>query len=205
MSIGLTLAVVVGAYILGAVPFGLMIAKRYFNVDIRELGSKNIGATNVYRVLGKKAGAAVFTLDILKGLAPVLLAHHLFGSQHAWVVLTGVAAILGHTFSPFLGFKGGKGVATSLGVAFGFSWQAGLICFVVWCLIVWITGYVSVASIVGAPLAAVLIWYFNGEDPIYAVFGIVVASFVVLKHRANIARLRRGEELKITGKKKDNQ
>jgi glycerol-3-phosphate acyltransferase PlsY len=200
---GLVFSVLVGAYIVGGIPFGLMIGKRFFNVDIREHGSRNIGATNAYRVLGKKAGAAVFILDIGKGLLPVLVARHLFPALDLWIVLTGGAAIMGHTFSPFLGFRGGKGVATSLGAAFGFSWQGAGISLITWCTIVKVTGFVSVASIFVTPLCALLTWYFNKCDLSYGVFGIVITSFVIYKHRSNIQRLLKGKELKFYEKEKD--
>ncbi|MDR3707919.1 MAG: glycerol-3-phosphate 1-O-acyltransferase PlsY [Capsulimonadaceae bacterium] len=190
-------------YLIGAIPFGLAIGKAFFKIDPREHGSKNIGATNVYRVIGWKAGAPVFALDLGKGLIPVLLMRHAFPSASWWIILTGFAAIMGHTYSPFLGFKGGKGVATSLGVAFGLSWQGSLVCFFTWLAIVLTTGYVSLASIAVTPLGAVLVYYLNDHNVAYGVFGAIITVFVIVKHRANIKRLIHGEELKTTfGKKK---
>src|SRR5436190_13526765 len=115
---------IIGSYLFGAIPFGLLIAKAIAGIDIREVGSKNIGATNVYRVVGKPAGAVVLILDVLKGLLPPVAAWRL-GMSDAWQVVAGLSAIMGHNFSPFLGFRGGKGVATSLGVLFGVSWKVG--------------------------------------------------------------------------------
>jgi glycerol-3-phosphate acyltransferase PlsY len=195
----------IGSYLVGGIPFGLTIGKTFFKIDPREHGSKNIGATNVYRVIGPKAGAIVFTLDLLKGLFPVLLAKHLF-AHHDWIIVgAGFASIMGHTVSPFLNFKGGKGVASSLGVAVGLSWKASLVSFGTWVFIVLTTGYVSLASIVSTPVGAVLVYLWNHKSPAYGIFGAIVSVFVIVKHRANIQRLMRGEELKMTRTKKTEQ
>lgn len=190
------------SYVVGGIPFGLTIGKTFFHIDPREHGSKNIGATNVYRVIGWKAGIIVFALDLGKGLVPVL-ASKLWFPTHPWAIVgAGFAAIIGHTISPFLKFKGGKGVASSLGVCVGLSWKASLVSFVVWSLIVATTGFVSLASIVATPVGAVIVYYTNGRLTPYAIFGAIVVVFVIVKHRANIQRLLRGEELKVTRKKK---
>jgi glycerol-3-phosphate acyltransferase PlsY len=135
----------------------------------------------------------------------VLAAKHFF-PDHPWIIVgAGFLAIIGHTFSPFLGFHGGKGVATSLGVTIALSWKASLAAFVVWLAIVLGTGFVSLASIVATPVGAVMIWLLNGKQIAYALFGAIVTIFVITKHRANISRLLRGEELKMTHKKKDQE
>jgi glycerol-3-phosphate acyltransferase PlsY len=190
------------SYVVGGIPFGLYVGKRFFNVDIREHGSKNIGATNAYRVLGKKAGAAVWCLDVGKGLLPVLLAKQLF-PHHDWAIIgAGFAAIMGHTYSPFLGFAGGKGVATSLGVGFGLSWKGCAAAMGVWTLLRFVTGYVSVASLLGTPVGCYLVWAENGKSLPYGVFCAFVAILVIVKHRSNIGRLLKGTEPKMSAQKK---
>jgi len=205
MPLGAYIALfLIGSYIVGGIPFGLTIGKTFFKIDPREHGSKNIGATNVYRVIGPKAGAIVFALDLGKGLVPVLIARHLFPNLPWFIVGSGFASIMGHTFSPFLQFKGGKGVAASLGVAVGLSWKASLMAFGTWAFIVATTGYVSLASLVSTPVGAIFVCYWNPRSPAYPIFCAIVTVFVFVKHRANLQRLVRGEELKITRPKKSN-
>lgn len=190
-------------YVVGGIPFGLYTGLIFFKKDIREHGSKNIGATNVWRTFGKPAGSLVWCLDVGKGLLPVLLAKHLYPDL-PWVVIgSGFLAIMGHTFSPFLGFKGGKGVATSLGVGFGLSWQGCTAAMVVWILIVKLTGYVSLASIVGTPIGCFLVWYLNRFTLPYGLLCGIIAVFVIVKHKSNIQRLMKGEEPKIAAAKAD--
>jgi len=157
MTSGLILLI---AYFVGSLPIGLAVGKLVRGIDVRDFGSGNIGASNVWRTLGPVWGIVVFALDVCKGLGPTLLARH---QPHApgWLpVAAGVAAVLGHNFSPFLRFKGGKGVATTLGVAFGLSWAAALVGFAVWGICLAVTRYISVASVVGVPAqwAAVAVW-----------------------------------------------
>lgn len=178
-------------FLLGAVPFGLVIGKLK-GIDLREKGSGNIGATNAMRQLGKPLGILVFVLDTLKGLLPTLLAKQQTLSPE-WVVGVGLIAVLGHIYSPFVRFKGGKGVATTLGVLLGLDWRVGLLGFGVFVLVVAITDYVSVGSIVAAVAQAALFWIFADPLPM-KLFGAIVGVFVILRHRANIQRLLKGEE-----------
>ena len=190
-----------GCYLVGGIPFGLYTGLWFFKVDIREHGSKNIGATNAWRVLGPKAGSVVWCLDVGKGLVPILVTKHLF-PHHDWAIIgAGFAAIMGHTYSPFLGFAGGKGVATSLGVGVGLSWQGCTAAMVVWTALKMITGYVSVASLIGTPVGCFLVWYLNGRSLPYGLFCAFVFILVLVKHRANIKRLMNGTEPKLTASK----
>jgi len=174
------------AYIAGSIPVGLAIGKIFFGIDIREHGSGNIGASNVKRILGRKAGAAAFILDVIKGLLPVLAAKHWY-PIHPWIqVLTGLAAIIGHNNSVFLKFTGGKGVATSCGVAIALSWPAALSGAGVWTIITYATGYISLGSILSAPVTGFLIWKLNHYSLPYGLFGLMVTLTVIYKHRSNI-------------------
>ena len=180
-----------GAFLLGAVPFGFLAGKMK-GIDLRKVGSGNIGATNTLRVLGVPAGVTVLLLDVLKGYLPVLLAHRL-RLDPWWVTGTGLAAILGHTFSPFLGFKGGKGVATSLGVLIGFSYTVAGATALIFLAAVAVTRYVSLGSILGALTQAACFWLLPHPLP-FRLFGLVVGLFVVVKHKDNIKRLLAGTE-----------
>ena len=186
--------VLIGGYFLGSLPFGLLIARWWAGIDVREHGSGNIGATNVYRVVGKPAGALVFALDVLKGYVPPIVAAALRLNEW-WVVGAGFAAILGHNFSPFLGFKGGKGVSTSLGVLFGIAWKAGLTAWALWGIVVAVSGYVSLGSIIAAAVLPGLSWYFYPGDWARFWFCVIAGLFSIYKHRGNIQRLRNGTEL----------
>ena len=207
------LLLTVGAYLLGSVPFGLIVG-RAKGVDPRTAGSGNIGATNVGRLLGRKFFALVFILDLLKGLLPMLAAAWIL-SQHEhtrttyllWL-LVGFAAIVGHMFSVFLGFKGGKGVATSTGVILGlwpYYTLPALAAILVWIILFTVTRYVSVGSIIGAitfPAAYAAVgawcgWPLLSEQLPLLIFAIVMAGLIVYKHRGNIARLRAGTESRI--------
>jgi glycerol-3-phosphate acyltransferase PlsY len=192
------------AFVLGAIPFGFL-AGKLRGKDLREHGSKNIGATNTLRVLGTGPGIAVLLLDALKGLAPVLLAKRA-GLPSAWVVGVGLCAVLGHIYSPFVRFKGGKGVATSLGVLIGLSPLVAGLSSVAFLIPVLLTRWVSLGSIVGAAAQAVLFFalpphYLDGDPLPYRLFGAVVAVFVIFRHRANIGRILAGTESRFGEKK----
>ena len=204
------LLLVPAAYVAGSVPFGLMVGKLK-GVDPRTAGSGNIGATNVGRLLGRRFFVFVFLLDLLKGLLPMLAAARVLrGGPHdarAYLLWLGVgfAAILGHMFSLFLGFKGGKGVATSSGVILGlfpYFTVPGVIAVGVWGAALKVTRYISAASILAAlsfPVLYVVIalvrgWPVSGEQLPLLVFAALVAAMIVYKHRSNIARLRAGTE-----------
>ena len=205
---------IVAAYLLGSVPFGLMVG-RAKGIDPRTAGSGNIGATNLGRLLGKRFFFLVFAMDMLKGMLPVLAAGWLLHSRPEtqlkfvlWL-LVAFAAIAGHMFSVFLGFKGGKGVATSCGVLLGlwpyYTWP-GLLALGVFIVTFKVSRYVSLGSILAAlsfPAAYVAIglargWPVFGAQLPLLVFGLLIAAMIVFKHRSNIARLRAGTESKFT-------
>ncbi|MBQ1890318.1 MAG: glycerol-3-phosphate 1-O-acyltransferase PlsY [Selenomonas sp.] len=183
------------AYLLGSIPNGLVFGKLLWHIDLREHGSHNIGATNAWRTLGKGPGFLIFLLDFLKGALSVWLGSLLAGTPLA-MVLAGVLAIVGHSCSLFLKFKGGKGVATGLGVIVMMMPLPALIVFLVWLAIVKISGYVSLGSIVAAALVPVLAWQF-GYPVEYIGFGVLAAAFIIIRHHANIGRLLSGTESKI--------
>ena len=183
-----------GGFLLGSLPFGFWLCKLLKGVDIRTVGSGNIGATNVFRCAGPLIGTVVLLLDIGKGFVPALVGRLVGGPDLA--VVGGAAAVLGHTFSPFLKFRGGKGVAAALGLLLGATpLVAGvaLACF----LLVFVVGrWVSLASILGALSAAVLVLTVDTPWSVRALI-LVIAALLVINHRANIRRLLRGEEPKF--------
>ena len=163
--------------------------------DLRQYGSHNIGATNAWRILGWKAGVLIFLLDFLKGQIGVLMGAYMFGLPGALVV-GGFFAMLGHIFPLFLGFKGGKGVATSLGVIAALMPKVTAIVVLVWLILFALTRYVSVGSIVAAVLTPILAAIFR-EPMVYFLFVLIMAIFVVLRHRENLLRLKAGRENKF--------
>lgn len=191
----MTYAFLALAYLLGATPTSYWVGKAFHGIDLREHGSGNLGATNALRVLGWKSALPVVLLDTLKGFVPVWLFAELAGAGFGWTLAYGAAAILGHMFSLWVGFRGGKGMATSAGAFLALAPTAVLINFGVWLALTFGTGYVSLASIVAAialpPLIAVT--PHQGGDTLLW-FATPLAVFVVWKHRANIGRLMRGEE-----------
>ncbi|GAB7028269.1 glycerol-3-phosphate 1-O-acyltransferase PlsY [Geotalea toluenoxydans] len=182
---------IMGAYLLGSIPTGLLLAKAA-GVDIRTTGSGNIGATNVYRTLGRRVGIMTLIGDCLKGLIPVLIARHL-QLPEIWVAATGLAAFLGHVYTLFLRFKGGKGVATALGVFIGISPLSVLaaLAIFVFTLIKW--RYVSLASITAAAAIPFLVALIEKKG-LLITMSVIIAALVVFKHRENIRRLRSGTE-----------
>ena len=198
------------AYLIGSFPSGY-IAGRLRGVDVRKVGSGNVGATNVTRVLGKKFGYPVFVIDFCKGLFPVLLAGaiaHRCGlsalAADLCIAIAGIFSVVGHSYPLWLGFKGGKGVATSLGVIFGISWIAALIMCAVWIVMFKMTRYVSVASIVAAitlPIAMMtLLFLHNLRSPVLVYFSLCLAAIVVIRHRSNLSRLLSGTEPRFARK-----
>jgi glycerol-3-phosphate acyltransferase PlsY len=190
-------------YLLGSIPFGLLLTKLAGQGDVRSIGSGNIGATNVLRTGNKPLAAATLILDMLKGTAAVLIARYLSrGTPNAdWAaMIAGFAAFIGHLFPVWLKFKGGKGVATFLGVMLGLVWQAMLIAALVWIATAAIFRFSSLAALVATVASPLIIWYF-GYPQIAAMFA-VLAAVVWIKHRDNISRLLAGTESQIGGKKK---
>ncbi|MHB1001758.1 MAG: glycerol-3-phosphate 1-O-acyltransferase PlsY [Armatimonadota bacterium] len=197
----LEILVLIGCYLLGSIPFGFIVAKLWKGIDIRQHGSGNIGATNIMRLLGTGPAIAVFAADILKGLIPVIVAQNLFHNTAWIVILCGLTAVIGHTLSVFLNFKGGKGVATSLGVIVGLDPRIALIGFAAWVVVVAISRYVSLASIIGAISITTCMWVFH--KPLeYIIFTLAATAFIIIKHKSNISRLLKGTEAKFGEKVK---
>ncbi|MCA0001174.1 MULTISPECIES: glycerol-3-phosphate 1-O-acyltransferase PlsY [unclassified Mesorhizobium] len=194
MTYNLILALVLG-YFLGSIPFGLLLTRAAGLGDVRQIGSGNIGATNVLRTGNKGLAAATLLLDALKGTAAVLIAGHFAPELGAWA---GLGAFLGHLFPIWLGFKGGKGVATYLGVLIGLAWQVALIFAIVWLAMAFLFRYSSLAALTAA-VAVPIALYFLSTPQIAALF-VVMSLIVFIKHRANISRLLAGTEGKIGAK-----
>ena len=192
----MSLVSIVLSYFIGAMPTGLVLVRLLKGADIRQYGSGNIGTVNVLRVAGPATAAAVLLVDILKGLVPVLLAVR-WGFSPWIVVLCGVAAIAGHNWSIFLGFRGGKGIATSFGVLVGLSGKAAVVAAVVWIVVVAITRYASLGSLLGVATVPFALWWL-GQPREYVLFGLIAALFAIYRHRGNIQRLVSGTELRIT-------
>jgi glycerol-3-phosphate acyltransferase PlsY len=199
------LLVALGAFLLGSIPTGYLVA-RAKGVDIRQHGSGNIGATNVFRTLGKPLGVFVFMVDALKGFAVVWLAGR-FGGASDWVgIIAAVAVIAGHNYTPWLGFKGGKGIATSAGVLLALMPWAVLCIAIVWFVVFKVSRYVSLASISAAaalPVAVAALWSAGcgGNGPLLG-FSVLISALAIWRHRTNIQRLRAGTESRFEGKKK---
>jgi glycerol-3-phosphate acyltransferase PlsY len=182
------------AYLLGSIPFGLVVGKVFYGVDVRQHGSGNVGTTNVFRVLGKKAGVAVLICDMLKGYVPAAVAAALF---HPWAaVFIAAAPVVGHIYSIFLKGRGGKGIATGAAVVLALVPLVFFIILVVWIALVLTTRYVSVASLVASFLVPVLTIAF-GEPLPYEIAGVLVAIVVWWAHRGNIQRLLAGDEHRV--------
>jgi glycerol-3-phosphate acyltransferase PlsY len=200
--------ILLAAYFLGSIPFGLFLAKLLGGSDVRKAGSGNIGAANVARVVGPLAGILTLLLDTAKGAAAVWLAARFTHESAVWMMLAALAALVGHCFPVWLKFKGGKGVATALGVFLALCPLAALIALLLFALVVACWRYVSLGSISAAaamPLLMYFLWAPHHAPPLIIAFGSLAAALlVVYKHGANIQRLMRGEEPKFSsGKKKD--
>ncbi len=190
-------------FLLGSIPFAYIVAKFVAGIDIRKVGSGNVGATNVARVLGLKWGSVVFILDALKGFIPVIVVRIWMPYNFELAMATSLAPILGHIFTPFLGFKGGKGVATSLGAFIALTPIGVLLGFIVWMISVLLTGYVSLGSLLGSLTTLLWVIFFDphrNSMPFLVVSSLIVA-LIWFSHRSNIRRLIRGEENKIWKKK----
>ncbi len=190
------------AYVIGATPFGYL-AGKWRGIDIREHGSGNIGATNVIRVLGKRIGIPIFILDFLKGLLPVLLFLHWEGADPNCGIAAALGAVLGHNYTFWLGYKGGKGVATSAGALLGLVPIPTLIIVGVWILGFYTTRYVAVASIAAGIVLPIATWWqqkFQFTPVFY--FTLALSTLVIWRHRSNIQRLRAGTENRFTKKPK---
>jgi len=202
---GTPVALVFIGYLLGSIPFGYLIVKLSEGRDIRASGSGNIGAANVTRTAGKGAGVLTLLLDAAKGYVAVWLAARLTGENAAWMIAAGLAAIAGHFYPVWLKFKGGKGVATGVGVFLPICWQAVAGAFVVWVLTVGVSRYVSLASMLATASLPILMHFFYapGYAPPLAVTGgaTLAAVAIILKHHENIRRLAAGQEPKFKFKR----
>lgn len=190
---------VVIAYVLGSIPTGLWLGLRLRGIDIREHGSRNIGATNTLRVLGKQLGSIALAGDIVKGAISVGLGHFAVINFGAWAyapLACGLAAIVGHTFSLFTKFKGGKGVATSAGVFLALAWKPTLAAAIVFVIVTAYTRMVSAGSIMAAVTLVVAAYFFHIELVLLTII-VAVALLVVVKHRSNIVRILRGTESRL--------
>ena len=194
MSYALLIALIFG-YLLGSVPFGLLLTRMAGLGDVRSIGSGNIGATNVLRTGRKGLAAATLLLDLLKGTAAVLIAGR-YGTDLA--MAAGFGAFLGHIFPVWLGFKGGKGVATYIGVLFGLMWQAALLFLAIWILVALALRYSSLAALVACAIVPVVLYFMSRPD--LAILFAILSVIVFIKHRANISRLMAGTEGKIGAK-----
>jgi acyl phosphate:glycerol-3-phosphate acyltransferase len=206
MMIFLAIAV---SYLLGSIPTAVWVGRRFYGVDVRTQGSGNAGATNTIRVLGLKAGVPVLLIDVLKGLVAVLLVDPITNLPHdeplrAYTLLAAsVAVVLGHTFPIWAGFRGGKGVATLLGVGFGLFPQAALVALLIFIAVFAATRYVSLGSLsAGISFPFVVFFIFPANHWIFYALAVAVAVFLPLTHRKNIVRLIQGKENKISFKKK---
>ena len=203
--------VILVAYLLGSISFSVIISKKMAGFDIREKGSGNAGATNVLRSVGKKAAVLTLLCDCLKGVVAVLFAVIVgkiaSNTDKALLVqLAGIAVVIGHTFPIFFGFKGGKGVATSLGVLLVTNWQIGLICLVFALVLMALTKMVSMGSVGAAILFPVLVLFIKTnfivtEGSGYLIYSIILAVLVAFNHRSNIKRILNGTENKLNFKK----
>lgn len=205
---------IIFAYLIGSVNFSVIISKKFAGFDLREKGSGNAGTTNTLRTVGKKAALATLLLDILKGVVAIGIAIFLgkymkdVYSPEVLVQLAGIFVILGHTFPIFFGFRGGKGIATSLGVLLVINWQIGLICLTFAVALMILTRMVSVGSIAAAILFPILTFYIGqdhfivqGKTLNYVIFSIALALLVMFNHRSNIKRIMNGTENRISFKK----
>ena len=190
-SVTLDPLLMIPAFFIGSIPFGYLIARFCYGLDIRKAGSGNIGAANALRTIGKTGAAAVLILDALKGFVPVYLVHAYFTPFAT--ALVAAAAVLGHCFSPWLGWRGGKGVATSVGAIFALSWQAGLASVGAWVVVAGATGFSSAGSLAANVVAPLALWFFT-RDPAMTAYGAFAAALIIYTHRENIVRLREGRE-----------
>jgi acyl phosphate:glycerol-3-phosphate acyltransferase len=200
MNAALQFLSIILSYLLGALPFGLMFSKLFSDVDVRSIGSGNIGATNVLRAAGKKAAVLTLLADALKGLIPVLVVNTIFQNDEI-TALSGAAAVLGHVFPIYLRFKGGKGVATSFGVVLAVAPWTGLVCLVVWGLAAFFWRYSSLSALISIACYPVLT-LFRGSDPSkpYGLLSLFIFGMIYYRHRENIKRLLSGTEPRIGGK-----
>ena len=193
------------AYLIGSIPTSVWVSKQFFGIDIREYGSGNAGATNTFRVLGSKCGSFVMLVDVIKGVVAtslyLLLPHYLTNELHQtnFMLGLGIASILGHIFPIWANFKGGKGVATLLGMAVAIQPVVAVCCIGVFLIVLFLTRFVSLSSILaGIAFMVFILFVFNEQPTFYRIFAVMVALMVVLTHQKNIGRIINGTESKVT-------
>jgi glycerol-3-phosphate acyltransferase PlsY len=195
----MTLLLLIFAYLLGSVPTGVILARAFSDVDPRIQGSKNIGATNIYRTAGKKLGVITLLGDILKGLIPVVITRSALDS-HFWIGAVALAAFLGHLYPIYLKFKGGKGIATALGAFLALAPLAAILSFLVFAAVVYKSRYISLGSLTATAAFPVFLALLHSQA-IYIPFAVIIGALIFYRHRENIQRLRAGKENKFGAKK----
>ena len=203
------IAIAIISYVIGSINFSVILSKKMAGFDVREKGSGNAGTTNMLRSVGKKAAAITLICDILKGIVSILIAIVIGNiikniDKAALVQIAGISVVLGHTFPVFFEFKGGKGVATAIGIILLTNWQIGLICLIFGIVIIALTKMVSLGSIMAAVLFPILTIFIHNNfivDGNYIAFGIILGTFVTFNHRANLKRILNGTENKLSFKK----
>ncbi|MFY7900491.1 MAG: glycerol-3-phosphate 1-O-acyltransferase PlsY [Chitinophagaceae bacterium] len=195
---------IVLAYFIGSIPTSVWVSKHFFDIDIRDYGSGNAGATNTYRVLGKKWGTFVMIVDMLKGVIAtslyIFIPHYLGNELHRtnFMIGLGLASVIGHIFPIWANFKGGKGVATLFGMAVAIQPLVALCCVGVFLMVLYLTRFVSLSSILaGIAFMVFILFIFNEDEPLYRIFAVLVALMVVLTHQKNITRILKGTESKV--------
>lgn len=195
---------IITAYFVGSIPTALIVSRSFFDIDIRDYGSGNMGATNAYRILGSKWGTLIMVLDVLKGMIAVglcfLMPNYIENEiqQTNFMIALGLAAVIGHIFPVFAQFKGGKGVATLLGMLLIVQPLVAVACLGVFILVLFLTRYVSLSSILGAIMLPIsVIWIWNDDVLTYRIFAVLVAFLVIITHQKNIGRLMKGAETRV--------
>jgi glycerol-3-phosphate acyltransferase PlsY len=192
------------AYLIGSIPTALIISRQYFGIDIREYGSGNMGATNAFRILGAKYGTIIMVLDVLKGMLAVglfyLMPFYISNEfeRTNFMIALGLSAVIGHILPVFADFKGGKGVATLLGMILAIQPYIALTCIGVFLVVLFLTRYVSLSSILGAVMLPIcVLWIWNEDELIYRIFAMLVAIMVIITHQKNISRIIKGAENRV--------
>jgi glycerol-3-phosphate acyltransferase PlsY len=195
---------IVLAYLIGSIPTSIWVSRKFFNIDIRDYGSGNAGATNTFRVLGPRWGSFVMMVDVLKGVVAtslyILLPYYLTDEwdRTNFMIGLGLAAVLGHIFPVWANFKGGKGVATLLGMAVAIQPVVAVCCIGVFLIVLYLTRFVSLSSILaGVSFMVFILFIFNEKETLYRIFAVLVALMVVLTHQKNIGRILKGTESKV--------
>ena len=195
---------IITAYLIGSIPTSVWVSKRFFGIDIRDYGSGNAGATNTYRVLGSKWGTFVMIIDMLKGIVAtslyILYPEYLTNELHRTNLMIGLglAAVLGHIFPIWANFKGGKGVAALFGMALAIQPIVAVSCVGVFLLVLYLTRFVSLSSILaGIAFMVLILFIFNEKETLYRIFAVIVALMIILTHQKNISRIIKGTESKV--------